>query len=242
VKVAKAASTGIITTFIEQFPDAQLFPEGTVQQIPKDWYIFSSVRQPVTMVRAAYAEVDQHHITDLSKGTHTRMNTTFNRLPYTAEPERYRTFLQDVFAGRFHQNDEEHWWPHHAYPQTVTLCNVPHVNRLIHTDRASEDWLAVLSDLQIPPAQHETLRRAQEASKKPPPGTDVAKRVAASIPKDFTYPDAHFFKWWLRYGFDVDDQTTLDICDLYHADFVCFNYSFPEVCAKHAATNYVAQW
>ena len=78
MKTPKAASISIQELFQKQFPDTVWLTAD--QSLPADTRVFTFVREPVSRVVAAYAEIDVAYVRRASAEKRAAMNTTFQHV------------------------------------------------------------------------------------------------------------------------------------------------------------------
>ena len=215
VKTPKAASLAIQDLFQRQFPDYR-WAEAH-EMLPNGTFVFTFVREPVSRVLSAYAEIDVAYALRASPEARNAMQTTFQHVKRKpAYTPRFLAFLDDLFGHRFGGDDREHWMPTHAYPQLNFAC-VHRIDFIGHIETQEIDWAEVQHRAGIPltqrtlfPRGHSTVNRTSNES------VPICNRACTLKQDDQTVP--------------LTDPVMQRLCDLYESDFLCLGYTIPSAC------------
>ena len=144
-KAASSTIRAILERSFKKFGRSCAYmPSGTLHIIPRDAYVFTAVRNPISRIIGAYRETDSHL---LGHQYSDALVANFIKINRNDEPRRFRTFLEDLFAGRAGLNDKYNGFPAHAYPQYLVQCGAPHVNFTLRLESFTSDWYKMLEDM-----------------------------------------------------------------------------------------------
>ena len=195
-------------------------PPGTLHLIPKETYVFTVARNPISRIFAAYREIDSHLlIHPYPEG----LEANFIHMDRHNEPERFRTFLDDIFTGRTGMNDVYAAFPGHAYPQYLVMCGAPHVNFTLHQESFNEGWLDMMGDMG--PVHNSFLKPTQISVMNAGAKLHDRTTFEYALGFDSMVTTADFEKVHAGLPTVMTDSDYELICNHFKEDFDCFGYS-----------------
>ena len=195
-------------------------PPGTLHMIPKDAYVFTVARNPISRVFAAYREFDSHLlIHPYPEG----LKSNFIHMDRNNEPQRFRTFLDDLFTGRTGLNDGYTGWPAHVYPQYLVMCGAPHVNFTLRQESFNEGWQDMMEDMG--PVHNSLLKSADLNAKNVGSNLHDRKVFEEVLGFDVMKTMPAFETAHTRLPTVMTDSDYELICKHFKEDFSCLGYS-----------------
>jgi len=137
VRIGKCGSRMIQALLRKNFDDYELLTLEEISNLTS-WRLFTFVRDPVGKAFSGYKEVDRW----CREAREERMNLKSLIQP-GSEPQRYRTYLDDLFLGKFGVNSESTCYPGHSYPIVLHLCGVLKVDYVGHLETFETEWPAL---------------------------------------------------------------------------------------------------
>jgi hypothetical protein len=189
-------------------------------------YAFTFVREPFARTVSGYAEIDAK--TERERKCIEAINrtgtATFWKIPRGQEPERFEAFLDDIRHGRIPEECE----PHHGGLQTEVACGVP--KQALRAIGCAENFsyhMPVIYDSAMKAEEHQRRTHVTAISLDEPSNLlgDIPS-VAASTYRALKDGD----KWNVKHS--ATAKTRQLVCDMYRADYVCFNYPLPTECMQ----------
>ena len=207
LETGKAASESMEAYMSALFDDV----EKVTTNLPSQTFAWTFVRDPLERALSAYAETDAvtRRLDGASEHKHA-MNTDVRYVDIPASIDngaaRFIAYLDDVVANRVPLA----WRPEHSRPVADFLRDMPGRLKFVGKLEALErDWPAL--------QKHAKLKTFQKTSL--PPWIPVAVRPsydrAKAVPRS--------------------DEVLQKVCEVYAADYACFDYERPAACQKHAA-------
>eukprot|EP00854_Cymbomonas_tetramitiformis_P025780 gene25780-31539_t len=213
VRLPKCGSTLITRALHHQFPDLQRIPLTKLRDA--SWFIFTFVRDPVSLAVAGYAEIEAHAWEAVERFKPPPLLSTlrYYRLP-RRDSHRFPLFLDELFAQKFGPNCAANLWPAHAYPMVVNLGSalLRRVNFIGRLDTAIADWRRV----QVAEAQS-----ALKSGREPALG-QISGSIFQKQQRNVGNVSAReLVKAESKAGVMLSDKVLCKISRLYAVDFAC---------------------
>jgi len=204
MKTPKVASTAFWYFFRTHFPDSEeILPEN----LPKDVYVFTFVRDVFEQKLAGFAEVDLKQLS----GAETKLDrfTTFQHvLPKVRNNRaRFNAFLQDIWLQRFHPEDGRK--PGHAGSQIGGALCSHKLDYIGHLEHLTGDWDRIQA--------HANLPMHLRTKALPIVHADTSEN-RPSYRRDESIV--------------LTKKLKLRICKIYRSEFACLGYKAPSICSK----------
>ena len=205
LETGKAASESMEAYMSALFDDV----ENVATNLPSGTFAWTFVRDPLERAIAAYAETDA--VTRRLDGASEHKHAMNSDVRYVDVPTsidsgaaRFIAYLDDVVANRVPLA----WRPEHSRPVADLLRDMPGRLKFVgKLESLERDWPALQKHAQLKSFQKTTLPPWIPAAVRPP--YDQAKAVPRS------------------------DEVLQKVCEVYAADYACFDYERPAACQKH---------
>lgn len=251
LKMPKAASSSMHSALARVYrncstlrrqPNKTMAPQGTV--------FVTSTREPWSLMRAAYAEIDGWLY---SRGQQQRKpwdKSVFYRMSRRDEPMRFLAFIDDIFnqrLGASPNNNEDNrsaetsniFYAAHAHPQLSQLLHMPAIHAIVRQETLQHDWMRLEKLLGVPPHQHVNVTNTNAAGSgetKEKKGKD--RSLLREAERGSGWGGSLDSRSKLMKLFHKTKMRTLDksivarqeVCDRFDLDYECFGYRKPAVC------------
>jgi glycosyltransferase involved in cell wall biosynthesis len=206
LETGKAASESMEAYMTALFDDV----EQVATNLPSGTFAWTFVRDPLERALSAYAETDA--VTRRLDGANEHKHAMSADVRYVDVPAsvdngaaRFIAYLDDVVANRVPLA----WRPQHSRPVADFLRDMPGRLKFVgKLESLERDWPALQKHAKLKSFQRTALPPWIPAAVKP--AYDQAKAVPRS------------------------DEVLQKVCEVYAADYACFDYERPAACQKHA--------
>lgn len=206
LETGKAASESMEAYMTALFDDV----EQVATNLPSGTFAWTFVRDPLERALSAYAETDA--VTRRLDGANEHKHAMNADVRYVDVPAsvdngaaRFIAYLDDVVANRVPLA----WRPQHSRPVADFLRDMPGRLKFVgKLESLERDWPALQKHAKLKSFQKTALPPWIPAAVRPP--YDQAKAVPRS------------------------DEVLQKVCEVYAADYACFDYERPAACEKHA--------
>jgi len=252
LKMPKAASSSMHSALARLYrncstlrrePNKTMAPHGTV--------FVTSTREPWSLMRAAYAEIDGWLY---SKGKQQRKpwdKSVFYRMSRRDEPMRFLAFIDDILNQRLgaspNYNNKDNrsaeasniFYAAHAHPQLSQLLHMPAIHAIVRQETLHHDWMRLEKLLGVPPHRQVNVTNTNAAGSgetKEKKGKDRSIIREAERGSDWggnLDPRSKLMKLFHKTKMRTLDKSVVarqEVCDKFDLDYECFGYRKPDVC------------